>query len=382
MILVALKMLVGDRLKYIGLVAGLTFAVTLITQQAAIMNGFMRRMGSFVRDTGPADLWVMDPQRRFSDDIKPMNDTALGRVRGIDGVEWAVPMYKNWIRCRLPDGTLTQTIVIGLDDATLLGGPPEMVEGTLEDLRRDGGVLIDHDERDGKMRMLLDGDRGLRVGDRLSFNDQDSVVVGTFRMSKSFFWEPTIYTTFSRAARFAPAERRTTAFVLVKVRDGQDVADVKRRIGDSTGMAAYTPVEFEKKSTGFLADSTGIRANFGLAILLGFIIGLLVSGQTLYQFTIDNLRHFAALKAMGATNLMLLGMVCTQVFVVGAVGYGVGLGAGALLGRLINSLGLAFEMTWAIPAFSGASILAICLLAGVLSMGRVLRLEPAMVFKS
>jgi putative ABC transport system permease protein len=381
-ILVALKMLVGDRLKYIGLVAGLTFAVTLITQQAAIMGGFMSRMGSFVRDTGPADLWVMDPQRRFSEDLKPMNDTALGRVRGIDGVEWAVPMYKNWIRCRLPDGTLTQTIVVGLDDATLLGGPPEIVEGSLEELRRDGGVLIDHDERDGKMKMLMGGGRGLCLGDRLSFNDTDAVVVGTFRISRSFFWEPTVYTTFSRAARFAPAERRTTSFVLVKVREGHTVADVQRRIEGATGLAAYTSEQFERKTTDFLAGSTGIKANFGLAILLGFVIGLLVSGQTLYQFTLDNLRHFAALKAMGATDFMLIRMVCTQVLVVGAAGYGVGLGAASLLGTLIDSMGLAFQMSWGIPVFSGAAMLGICLVAGVLSLARVLRLEPGIVFKS
>jgi putative ABC transport system permease protein len=381
-IMVALKMLVGDRLKYIGLVAGLTFAVTLITQQAAIMNGFLQRMGSFVRDTGPADLWVMDPQRRFSDDMKPMSDTALGRVRSIDGIEWAVPMYKSWIRCRLPDGTMTQTIVVGLDDATLLGGPPEIVEGKLEDLRRDGGVLIDHDERDAKMKMLMGGNRGLRIDDRVSFNDQDAVIVGTFRASKSFFWEPTVYTTYSRAVRFAPAERKSMAFVLAKVRGGHSIPDVQARIRESTDLAAYTSSEFEEKSTNFLAGSTGIRANFGLAILLGFIIGLLVSGQTLYQFTIDNLRHFAALKAMGATNFMLLRMVSVQVLAVGAVGYGVGLGAATLLGRFISSIGLAFEMSWVIPVFAGVAIMGICLLAGVLSMTRVMRLEPAIVFKS
>lgn len=382
MIAVALRMLVGDRLKYIGLVAGLTFAVTLITQQAAIMRGFLVRMGSFVRDTGPADLWVMDPQRRFSEDLKPMSDTALGRVRGVEGVEWAVPMYKNWIRCRLPDGTLIQTIIVGLDDATLLGGPPELVQGSLDDLRRDAGVLIDEDELDGKMRMLLSGDRGLRVGDRLSFNDTDAVVVGTFRMSKSFFWEPTVYTTFSRAVRFAPAERRTTSFVLVKVRDGHELRDVQQRIVESTGLAAYTSAEFEAKTTNFLAGSTGIKANFGLAILLGFVIGLLVSGQTLYQFTLDNLRHFGALKAMGATNGMLVRMVCTQVLVVGLAGYGLGLGTASLLGALIDRMGLAFQMTWGIPVFSGAAMLGICLVAGILSLVRVLRLEPGIVFKS
>lgn len=381
MMFVALRMLVGDRLKYLGLVAGLTFAVMLISQQASIMLGFMSRMGSFVRDTGQADLWVMDPQRRFTEDQKPLSDTALARVRGVSGVAWAVPMYKNWLKCRLPDGTLCQAIVVGLDDATLMGGPPEMVEGTLEDLRRDGGVIIDYDERDEKMAMKLAGGRGLRVGDHMSLNDQDAVVVGSFRASKSFFWEPTIYTTFSRAQRFAPAERRTNAFVLAKVRPGEDVHEVGRRIEAATGLRAMTGAEFEDASGRFLLKSTGILANFGLVIGLGFVIGLLVSGQTLYQFTLDNLKHFAALKAMGTTNGALVRMVTVQVLVVVLIGYGIGLGAASLLGRAITSSGLAFHMSWQIPVFAGLSIVVIGLLAGGLSMLRVMRAEPGIVFR-
>lgn len=378
---VALKMLMGDRLKYAGLIAGILFAVTLIAQQASIMTGFIQRMGSFVRDTGSVDLWVMDPQRRFSDDQKPLSETALPRVRGVEGVSWAVPMYRSWLRCRLPDGTLVQAIVTGLDDATLLGGPPEIVEGRLEDLRRSGGVLVDADELGGKMRMVRGGEGPLRVGDRLAFNDEDAVIVGTFRASKGFFWEPVVYTTYSRAVRFAPPERKVNGFVLVGVREGEDAASVGRRIEAATGLRALTRDQFEAHSTNFLLTSTGILANFGLAIGLGFVIGVLVCGQTLYQFTLDNLRHFAALKAMGAGNWLLVRMVGAQVVTVGAIGYGIGLGAAVLLGRVIVKAGLAFYMPWQVPVLSGVAIGAIGLLAGSLSLARVIRAEPGMVFK-
>jgi len=102
--LVALKMLVGDKLKYIALVAGVAFAALLITQQASIFNGFSLQIGAWIRDTAVADLWVMDDQVMFDNDFKPMSDTALQKVRGVDGVKWAVPMYKNYLRVRLPDG--------------------------------------------------------------------------------------------------------------------------------------------------------------------------------------------------------------------------------------------------------------------------------------
>ena len=121
------------------------FAALLVTQQASIFTGYALRTGAWIRDTQVADLWVMDEQAEFTEANKPMLDTALGRVRGIDGVQWAVPMIKAYLKARLPDGTRLTVRVIGLDDATLTGGPPEVVDGTLADLRRDRAVLINAD---------------------------------------------------------------------------------------------------------------------------------------------------------------------------------------------------------------------------------------------
>jgi putative ABC transport system permease protein len=108
---------------------GLTFASLLITQQAAIFVGLMTRTYGFITDTGQADIWVMDPKVQFVDDIKPLQDTQLFRVRSVEGVEWAVPLYKGLLKARLADDTFQTCIVVGLDDATLIGGPPAMVEG-------------------------------------------------------------------------------------------------------------------------------------------------------------------------------------------------------------------------------------------------------------
>src|SRR5256885_1126639 len=140
---VALRMLMGDRAKYFGIIMGLTFASLLITQQAAIFVGLMMRTYGFVTDTGLPDIWVMDPKVQFIDDIKPMQDTQILRVRGIEGVDWAVPMYKGLLKARLEDGNFQTCNVVGLDDTTLIGGPPEMIAGRLEDLRRAEAVIVD-----------------------------------------------------------------------------------------------------------------------------------------------------------------------------------------------------------------------------------------------
>src|SRR3954471_3649488 len=132
--LIALKMLVGDRAKYFGIIMGLTFASLLITQQAAIFVGLMTRTFGAITDLRLPDIWVMDSKVQFIDDIKPLQDTQLLRVRGVEGVEWAVPLYKGLLKARLESGEFQTCNVLGLDDATLIGGPPAVTHGTLADL--------------------------------------------------------------------------------------------------------------------------------------------------------------------------------------------------------------------------------------------------------
>jgi putative ABC transport system permease protein len=102
---IALKMLIGDRAKYIGIIIGLTFAALLITQQSAIFVGVMTRTYSFLTDVGMPDIWVVDQQVQYIEDIKPLRDTEVLRVRGMEGIQWAVPLYKGSLDARLGNGT-------------------------------------------------------------------------------------------------------------------------------------------------------------------------------------------------------------------------------------------------------------------------------------
>src|SRR5262249_18930777 len=133
---IAWKMLVGDRAKYFGIVFGVTFAALLMTQQASIFWGLMTNTTSQIRDIEGASIWVMDPNVRFVDDIKPLSDNDLYRVRGVPGVAWAVRLYKGLARARFQDGNFQQMILIGLDDSTMVGAPRDIIMGSLADLRK------------------------------------------------------------------------------------------------------------------------------------------------------------------------------------------------------------------------------------------------------
>jgi putative ABC transport system permease protein len=382
---IALKMLMGDKGKYLGIVMGLTFASLIMTQQPAIFIGLMSRSYSFITDVGLPDIWVMDPKVQFVDDIKPLQDTELYRVRGISGVEWAMPMYKGLLKARLFDGRFQTCNVVGLDDATLIGGPPVMLEGKIDDLRRSDSIIVDIDgarDKLGKPSPVPGGKPiPLKVGDSLELNDRRAIVVGIAKVTRTFQSQPVIYTTYSRATSYAPRERKLLSFVLVKAKQGQDLSELTRRISETTGLAAYTQAGFMTLTYEYFMHNTGIPINFGISVLLGFIVGAAIAGQTFYSFTLENLRQFGVLKAMGTGNWTLLRMILLQAVLVGSIGYGLGVGLTAIFGFAMRNTILAFKFPWQLLIFSGAGVSLICVFAAVISIFKVIRLEPAIVFK-
>ncbi len=382
---IALKMLMGDKGKYLGIVMGLTFASLIMTQQPAIFVGLMSRSYSFISDVGLPDIWVMDSKVQFVDDIKPLQDTELYRVRGISGVDWAMPIYKGLLKARLTDGTFQTCNVVGLDDATLTGGPPVMLEGKIEDLRRSDSIIVDIDGATGKLGKPSPTPGGkpipLKIGDSLELNDRRAIVVGIAKVTRTFQSQPVIYTTYSRAKSYAPKERKLLSFVLVKAKKGQDLAELTRRIRETTDLAAYTQAEFKTLTYEYFMHNTGIPINFGISVLLGFIVGAAIAGQTFYNFTLENLRQFGVLKAMGTSNWTLLRMILLQAVLVGSLGYGLGVGLTAVFGFAMRHTILAFKFPWQLLLFSGAGVSLICVFAAIISILKVIRLEPAIVFK-
>jgi len=379
MLLFAIKMLIGDRAKYIGIIIGLSFAAFIISQQGAIFLGILKRTYGFVRDTSQPNVWVTDPSVQFIDDIKGFKETYLYRVRGVKGVEWAVPMFKGAIPARLKNGIYQTCIFIGIDDATLIGGPPRMIEGKIEDLRIPDAVIVN---KVGTETKLAYKGVPLRLGDEMELNDNRAYVAGICETSRTFQSQPVVYTTFDRALTFAPRQRDLLSFVLVKSRPGVDPEVLAKRIREETGLAAYTTSNFQKLTLKYYFKYTGIFINFGVAIILGFVIGIAIAGQTFYNFTIDNLPYFGVYKAMGADNRLLDKMIIIQALVVSGIGWGIGIGAAALFGFSFRRTELSFNMPFYLYFLSGLAMLLICLLAAMISIRKVRRLDPAIVFKS
>jgi putative ABC transport system permease protein len=358
----------------------------------------MSRTFAFVGEVGHLDLWVFDPTQSFVDDQKPLRSTAIDRVRGVEGVAWAAPLYKSLLVATLPNGVRRSVDVVGIDADTLAGGPAEVVAGSLADLRLPDAVMVEIGSSQQQLRLPADlapgaipapgqvfdpngPTRDVEVGDILELNERRARVVGLVKCAETFVAAPTVYTTYARALSYAPQSRRVMSAVLVTANEGEDVAALAERIRTQTGLEALDPNAYAMRTLSYWMRETGIPINFGIAIALGFFVGVAIAGQMFYNFTLDNLRYFGAFKAMGASTWRLLGMVALQALVAGVLGLGLGLGAVSAFG--LNAAGgkLAFKMLWQIPLIAAGAVLIICILASVISMWKVVRLDPADVFK-
>ena len=180
MIWIAIRMLTGDGQKFYGLVFGIAFSTLLITQQLTIFVNLIERGASSVYNVPTADVWVMDEVSRTTDVIYPLPSTALDQVRSVVGVEWAVPQLRANAAVRTSDGDLEQVAIIGVDDATLIGLPKNLLIGSKNMLSTPDTVIIDDVGAD---RMFSGEDA---IGQRLELNDQRAVIRGMADAIPSF----------------------------------------------------------------------------------------------------------------------------------------------------------------------------------------------------
>jgi putative ABC transport system permease protein len=300
-------------------------------------------------------------------------------VRSVDGVQWAVPLYFSIQQARLQSGSFRPIQLFGLDSTSLIGGPTRMVKGNIEDIWQDGAVIIDEAGVD-----QLSAARGkkLEIGDRLEINDHEVHIVGICKAERSFFGYPYVYTNYERAVQLTPSRRKNLSFILVSPEERQNVKTLARHIETQTGLKVFTEEEFFWSTIGWVFKNTGIPMSFSITIIMGFLVGVAVAGQTFYSFVLENLKHLGALKAMGASNSLLCRMLLLQAFLVGIVGYGIGIGITSIFGHLaIQKETIPFFMPYQVLLITFVAIMMICIFAALLGINKVRKYDAAEVFR-
>lgn len=379
MLWIALKMLIGDTGKFLGLVFGVAFASVLILQQASIFVGIMKRTSSMIRDIREADIWVYSPDMTYLDTVQPLRDIELERVRSIPGVEWALPLVRNATIAKPLTGRLSQVTLLGVDETALVGIPQgKLIAGKMQNIYLPDAVFVDE-----VGYHLMWPDQPIKLGKVMELNDKRAVLYGVVNARPSFTFQPIIYTLYNRALNYAPGGRKRLSYILVHAQEGVNPYKLSAMIRMQTHLKAVPSEVFSKMTMAYYLANTAIPINFGTTVILGLVVAAAIVGLLMYMFVSENIKQFGALKAMGLGNLRLLWAVLLQSIVIFILGFCIGAGLAAAffaIGGQTDAL-KGFYMPWYILLITAGIVILVTLLASFFSMLRVLRLDPAIVFK-
>lgn len=394
MLRVAVKMLLGDRVKYAGLLIGIAFTSFLVTFAGSYFAGFMTRGFALITENPRTDVWVMDPAVRSVEPTTNMPSSALDRVRSVEGVSTAVPLALGRADVRFPNGRFQSFQVVGVDDATLAGVPPLQDGVTAMALRAPDAVIVDPGGTTGKLQTPVEtadqwygGPTSLNVptrklgpGDDLLVNDRRVTVVGRARALSRYPPRPLLYTTYSNALRILLPERRRLTFVLVTAAPGLAPRALARRIEDRTGLRARASDDFKADTVWWILANSEDVGDIETMLSIAILVGFGVMGVLLYMFTNENLRQYAVLRAMGATPQRLMTMIFVQAALCAIIGTGLGLGVCAVAGQFLTGSDYPFRMMWFTPAVGALMVFIVSVVSAAISARCALTLEPGIVF--
>jgi putative ABC transport system permease protein len=394
MIRIALSMLGGDRIKYAGIIFGVAVTTFLTALVGSMFAGMVSRTFALITDNAQADIWVMDPASETVTQTINMPDTAADRVRSVVGVESVARLAIGSAAVRLPHGKFVLADVVGVDDATLQGVPHSLSAETIAKFRRGDALLIDHAGTKNQLQVPERRElwwksdepnpavRTMRTDDELQINSISARVAGEVAGTPRFTPQPVIYMTYANASRMLPTQRHRLTYILVNVEPGQDTISVAQRIEAATGLRARSTDEFKRDTVLWFIRNSGVIAQVGVIVVFAAAVGCVITGLMLFIFTKENSRLYATLKAIGARNATLLGMILSQAGVAAIVGFGLGLGTCAAIGTLLAGTGFPFRLMWYTPCAAAMLVGVVSIAATLLSARTVLNVEPGLVFRS
>jgi putative ABC transport system permease protein len=173
-----------------------------------------------------------------------------------------------------------------------------------------------------------------------------------------------------------------TSYIVVKLAPGANVAAVKAELERKLPYNdVYTSAAWAERSRGYWVENTGIGFNAFLTVFLGCLVGVVVVAQTLYTSTMEHLKEFGTVKAIGGSNLDIYRMLGKQATVAAVIGFVLGYVPAQFLKPVIASAGLKLIIAPQVVVVTLVGTLLLCLVSALVSFRKVASIDPALVFR-
>lgn len=374
MVDLATKSLLHDKLRFVITVSGVAFAVTLVFVQVGLFMGLLDN-ASVTIDHISADLWVTSRNTPNVDFAHTFPETSVQRVRSVPGVARADNLIVWFMTVNLPSGAQEGTLVYALDDFRRWNIPWNVESGDLDDLKRGQYFFLDGSavKRYGA---FAPGEYREILGQRMK-------IIGRTKNALSFTTTPISFMDFERAQKLSSQQlSNRTTYVLVKLAPGADAAAVKAEIARRLPYNdVYTRKEWATRSRNYWVQSTGIGLNMYITVFLGCLVGIVVVAQTLYTSTMEHIKEFGTVKAIGGGNLDIYRILGKQAAIAAVAGFLLGALMSYAMRPVIAKIDLKLIITPQFAAIVFVGSIVMCLGAAMISFKKVASIDPALVFR-
>lgn len=368
----ARKILVHDRIKFMVAAAGVSVSVLLVLVQVGLYYGFMENASGLI-DHSSADLWVTGEGNDNFDFAAHIDERTYYRIASLPGVARAERVILAYGQFELDSGGNQGAEIVGLERDPVLFKPWSVIDGDARRIADDDGIIVDQGEF---QKLGLTG-----VGEKREITGVRAKLVGITEGIRSFTTSPFVFTNLDNARAYTRLPDHQITYVLVKGTPGTKISELEARLDALPHVEAYTTPVFSARTRSYWSSRTGVGAGFFTTAVMGVLVGLVVVGQILYNGTLEHLKEYGTLKAMGAENGAIVKVIIYQALISAVVGYVAGSGLAFLARIAMKAANLTLALSTELLAATAVLTIFMCACAALLSINKVLRLDPATVFK-
>jgi putative ABC transport system permease protein len=383
----ALATLLYEWRRYMAAVMALALSGLLVLAMTGVFIGIGKGFTATIERSG-ADIMIMQPgatsliggpsgvPRRFIPlayghpevvEVKPL-DGAGGSFQSIKNYDPTMSQAERAKR-GAPRQEFVQTSIIDTTPGSVTI-PTDYSQELVDALRQPYTVAVD----ETALTKL-----GVKLGDKALYNGQTVTVVGVTRGYPNMM-QATIVMSRDTLRMVGQADTGPRVGpLMVKIRDPQRASVVAAQLNERGNgqWKAWTRQELADANAGAMFQEGILVIIIGGCVVLGTIIGVAITWQTLRGAIMANIKEFASLRALGVGMGSLRRIVMELSFWVGLAG----VAAAIFLTWLVQMLALSNAVIIALPPILlvvvGGGLILIAMLSGMLSMGVLKNSQPA-----